>query len=67
MEFSDKLLVEFSDKKGCLIKLYSDASASVTIERIYKHRMFTLYRHIDFITIHCKKQWVNVTPNPGLE
>ena len=41
VEFSDKLLVEFSDKKGCLMTLYSDASARVAIliilivERIY--------------------------------
>ena len=40
MEFSDKLLIEFSDKKRCLLILYSDASAGVTIlivERIYMH------------------------------
>ena len=31
MEFSDKLLVEFSDKKGCLMTLYSDASVELKI------------------------------------
>ena len=47
MEF--RLLVEFSDKKGYLMTLYSDAGAEVTIliailivERIYKRHTFTL-------------------------
>ena len=54
MEFS-----EFSDTKGCLMTLYSDAGAIVTIriailivERIsVTCLLYMFYRRIDFITI----------------
>ena len=62
MEFSDKLLVEFSDKKGCLMTLYSDASVELKIltvilivERIQASHVYFYFmsftRRIYYITI----------------